>query len=44
MEIIFLIVLAIMSPAIIAAIGGMYAHIRNSKSKLEYKKWWRNVV
>lgn len=38
MEIIFLIVLAVMSPAIIGTIGGMYVHIRDSKQKLELKK------
>ena len=38
MEFIFYIVLAIMSPEIIGTIGGMYVHISDSKSKLEYKK------
>lgn len=38
MEFIFYIVLAVMSPAIIGTIGGMYVHIRDSKQKLEYKK------
>lgn len=38
MEIIFYIVLVVMTPAIIGTIGGMYVHIRDSKQKLEYKK------
>lgn len=38
MEFIFYIVLAVMTPAIIGTIGGMYVHIRDSKQKLEYKK------
>ncbi|MFC3900157.1 hypothetical protein [Aliicoccus persicus] len=38
MEFIFLIVLAIMSPAIISVVGETFVNIRDSKSKLEYKK------
>lgn len=37
MEFIFYIVLAVMTPAIIGTIGGMYVHIRDSKQKLEHK-------
>lgn len=43
MEFIFLIVLAIMSPAIISVVGETFVNIRDSKSKLEYKKWLKLV-